>query len=188
MPNAPRFCPAVRHTNRCDGPQLNPFWQSITAQKETDVHAAAIPLAADPCVGARERQSPGNWRTHQPKPQRPRSSASNPSYVSVKFSKVRLPRSGLKVNADANSYGLWSFSSGGWAARHPPRTPIYRPPPTREAPVVADGHTPPDAERLTRPFCCSVSRIPVSAQLASPASPRGEPGVCRKATCSNSSR
>jgi hypothetical protein len=63
MPNAPRFCTAVRHTNRCDGPQLNPFWQSITAQKETDVHAAAIPLAADPCVGARERQSPGNRRT-----------------------------------------------------------------------------------------------------------------------------
>jgi hypothetical protein len=46
--------------------------------------------------------------------------------------------------------------------------------------VVADGHTPPDAERLTRPFCCSVSRIPVSAQLASPASPRGEPGCVQE--------
>jgi hypothetical protein len=103
MPNAPRFCTAVRQTNRCGGPQLNPFWQSITAQKETDMHAAAIPLAADPCVGARERQSPGNWRTHRPKPQRPHSLASNPSYVSVKFSKVRLPRSGPKVNADAKS-------------------------------------------------------------------------------------
>ena len=101
MPDAPRFCPAVSRTNRCGGPQPNPF--GLTAQEETDVHAAASPLVADPCASGRERQSPGNRRTHPQKPERPHSSGSNPTYVSVKFSTVRLPQSGLKVNADQRS-------------------------------------------------------------------------------------
>ena len=101
MPDAPRFCPAISCTNRCGGPQPNPF--GLTAQEETDVHAAASPLVADPCASGRERQSPGNRRTHPQKPERPHSSGSNPTYVSVKFSTVRLPQSGLKVNADQRS-------------------------------------------------------------------------------------
>ena len=111
MPNAPRFCPAVSYTNRCGGPQLNPFGQPITAHEETDVHAAAIPLAADPCAGGRERQPPGNRRTHPQKPERPHSTESTPTYVSVKFSTVRLPQSGLTVNADRvrSSTGLNKF-------------------------------------------------------------------------------
>jgi hypothetical protein len=34
MPNAPRFCTAVRHTNRCGGPQVNPFGSRLPLRKK----------------------------------------------------------------------------------------------------------------------------------------------------------